>query len=185
MRKSTLLGPVGVSVAVGGLYWSVVTGRVTVDLGLGRRLRPLGPFKVEVAAPADTVFDVIAEPYLDRTTRTLAEKLKVLERSPALVLAEHYTPVGAGMRAVTVETVGFERPSRVTFRLLRGPVPHVIEQFDLSEAGEITTLAYSGELGTDLGAVGARWGALVARRWERAVRETFSSVKEEAERRSR
>jgi hypothetical protein len=52
--------------AAGLLYYLVVTGRLTADTGWGRRVRPLGPFSVEVAAPAGTVFDVIAAPYLGR-----------------------------------------------------------------------------------------------------------------------
>ncbi|HEV2370074.1 MAG TPA: SRPBCC family protein [Acidimicrobiales bacterium] len=185
MRKWLLSAPVTGAGAAGLLYWLAVTGRATVDLGWGRRVRALGPFAVEVDAPSGIVFDVISEPYLGRTTRALSEKLKVLERTQDMVLAEHYTPAGAGMRAVTVETVAFERPSRVSFRLVRGPVPHVVESFDLSETDGLTTLAYSGELGTDFGGAGAWWGQLVGERWERAVRETFASVKDEAERRQR
>jgi hypothetical protein len=30
-------------------------------------VRPLGPFSIDIAAPAGTVFDVIAAPYLGRT----------------------------------------------------------------------------------------------------------------------
>ncbi|MGH9057772.1 MAG: SRPBCC family protein [Acidimicrobiales bacterium] len=185
MGKAMVTAPAMGVGAAGLFYWLVVTGRVTVDVGWGRRLRPLGPFWVEVNAPSETVFDVIAEPYLGRITRAMAGKLKVLERASGMVLAEHYTPVGVGMRAVTVETVAFERPFRVSFRLLRGPVPYVVERFDLSEAVGVTRLAYSGELGTDLGAAGGWWGRLVAARWERAVRESFGGVKAEAERRQR
>jgi len=32
-----------------------------------------------------------------------------------------------------VETVRFTRPGRVDFRLVRGPVPHVVEAFVLTE----------------------------------------------------
>ena len=52
--------------AAGGLaglgYYLVVTGKLTIDTGWGRRVRLLGPFGVEIAAPATTVFDVIAAP---------------------------------------------------------------------------------------------------------------------------
>ena len=37
---------------------------------------------------------------------------------------------------------------------MRGPVPHVVETFVLTEAGKTTELVYSGELGTDLWAPG-------------------------------
>src|SRR5258708_30550753 len=79
--------------AAGGLaglgYYLVVTGKLTLDTGWGRRVRPLGPFGVDVAAPADTVFDVIAAPYLRRTPRTMARKPPVLDRGTDIVLAEH------------------------------------------------------------------------------------------------
>ena len=86
--------------AAGGLaglgYYLIVTGKLTVDTGWGRRVRPLGPFGVEIAAPATTVFDVIAAPYLGRTPRAMSGKLRVLQRGTDMVLAEHYTPVHNG-----------------------------------------------------------------------------------------
>jgi hypothetical protein len=58
--------------AAGAGYCLAVTGKLAIDTGWGRRVRPLGPFSIEVAAPAVTVFDVIAAPYLGRTPRALA-----------------------------------------------------------------------------------------------------------------
>jgi hypothetical protein len=84
-----------------------------------------------------------------------------------------------------VETVRFSRPGRIDFRLTRGPVPHVVEQFLLTTAEGSTRLDYAGELGTDLWALGTRWGNLVAGPWEHTVRTTFAAVKAEAERRHR
>ena len=86
--------------------------------------------------------------------------------------------------ATTVETVRFTRPERIDFRLVRGPVPHVVEQFVLTPSGRGTRLAYEGELGTDLWRLGQRWGGIVAARWEAAVATSFQTVKAEAERRS-
>ena len=54
---------VGVGVAAVG-YVGLVTGACPLDLGVGRRVRPLGPQLVEMAAPREVVFDVIAELYL-------------------------------------------------------------------------------------------------------------------------
>jgi len=115
----------------------------------------------------------------------MAHKLEVLERGSDLVLAAHHTPLGGGMVATTLETVRFEPPSLVGFRLVRGPVPHVTETFLLEETAEGTELVYSGELGTDLWALGTAWGGLVARSWERTVEGSLAAVKEEAERRAR
>ena len=111
------------SLAGAGLYLGVATGRVSVDLGVGRRKRALGPIELDVAAPRGVVFDVISEPYRGRTPRAMAGKLRVIERGSDLVLAEHMTPIGAGLTAITVETVRFVPPERVEFRLVRGPVP--------------------------------------------------------------
>src|SRR5207244_13148326 len=102
---------------------------------LGRRLRPLGPLRVSIAAPRETVFDVIAAPYLGRTPRALGAKLDVLEHGSDMVLATHFTPLSAGLTATTVETVRFERPERVAFRLVRGPVPPVPGALELLERG--------------------------------------------------
>ena len=59
--------------------------------------------------------------------------------------------------AVTLEIVIFDQPGRVTFRLVRGPVPYVTEESALTEHNGVTTLAYSGQLGTDFGIAG-QWG---------------------------
>ena len=108
----------------------------------------------------------------------------MLERGSDLVLAAHFTPVH-GLTATTLETVRFEPPDRVHFRLVRGPVPHVVEQFELRETAAGTDLEYTGELGTDLWMLGGWWGAAVARRWEAAVQATLDAVKLESERRAK
>ncbi len=179
-------GCVGVAAAVGVAgYRGLVSGAWFVDLGIGRRLRPLGPLTVSIDAPRDVVFDVLSAPYLGRQTRAMAEKVIVLERGEDLVLARHRTAVRGGLVAMTLETVRFHRPDRIEFRLVRGPVPHVVEEFRLTADGAGTRLAYEGELGTDLGVVGAWWGDAVAGRWEQAVARTFDAVTAEAERRHR
>ena len=175
--------------AAGGLalagYVGLVTGACPLDLGVGRRTRRLGPQEVRVRASREVVFDVIAAPYLGRQTRAMAEKIRVLERGADMVLAMHFTPVHGGrLTARTVETVRFTRPERVDFRLVRGPVPHVVEEFLLTEAGGGTLLEYRGEMAADLWSLGQRWSDLVAAGWERAVAESFRAVAAEAERRT-
>src|SRR4029453_14048740 len=116
--------------------------------GTGGRGRPPAPKLGDRAPPGGLGFDVIAEPYLGRAPRALADKLWVLERGSDMVLAAHFTPLGGrlGLVAQTVETVRFARPERVEFRLVRGPVPHVVEAFELTEqaGGAGTRLAYDG-----------------------------------------
>ena len=136
--------------AAGGLagagYYLVVSGKLTVDTGWGRRVRPLGPFGVQIAAPASTVFDVIAAPYLGRTPRAMAGKLQVLQRGTDMVLAEHYTPVHHGrLTAATLETVTFDRPHTIGFRLVRGPVPYITEEFTLAGEGGTVSSAPTSE----------------------------------------
>ena len=182
-RRLGGLALVGTIPAVGVAYVLVVRGALTLDLRLGRRVRPLGPIRIQAAAPPETLFDVIADPYLRKTPRALRSKLEVLERGSDMVLANHYTPAG-GLTATTVETVRFERPERISFRLLRGPVPHVLERFELRATGSATELTYTGELGTDLWRLGQWWGDRVARTWERTVEQSLDSARAEAERRA-
>ena len=167
-----------------GVWAMLVRGALTLDLGLGRRVRPLGPQRVAIDASRQVVFDVVANPYLGRTPKAMRAKLEVIERGSDMVLAAHHTAV-RGFVATTVETVRFERPEVVHFRLVRGPVPYVVERFVLHDRSGTTELEYRGELGTDLWGVGSLWGALVARRWEEAVRVSLAAVKAEAERQSR
>ncbi|MFI5550452.1 SRPBCC family protein [Streptomyces sp. NPDC051738] len=184
MRIAAWTSGLGGGLAAASL--GLVTGALPVDVGVGRRVRPLGPQTVDIAAPREVVFDVVAQPYLGRTPRAMREKLNVLERGSDLVLAEHFTPVAGGrLTAVTVETVRFTRPERIDFRLVRGPVPQVTESFVLSEHGSGTRLVYAGELGTDLWRAGAWWGRMVAARWEVTVAGSLARVQEEAERRAR
>lgn len=112
----------------------------------------------------------------------MRDKLHVLERGSDMVLAAHYTPVGWLGVTTTVETVRFQRPSQIDFRLLRGPVPHVLETFELRATDGGTELEYHGELGTDLWALGRWWGERVAGPWERTVERSLHAVKSEAER---
>jgi hypothetical protein len=185
MQPARTLTAAGLAAAgAGGLYLGLVTGALPVDIGFGRTTRPLGPLSIEVAAPRDTVFDVIAAPYDVRASRAMRAKVAVLERGSDMVLAAHYTPLRGRLRATTVETVRFSRPGRVDFRLVRGPVPYVVETFWLRERGDATLLEYEGELGADLWWLGSRWADVVARRWQAVVRESFAAVKAESERRA-
>ena len=100
-----------------------------------------------------------------------------------MVLAAHRTRVGS-RTVTTVETVRLERPGRIDFRLVRGPVPHVAESFVLEEADGATSLTWSGELGADFGGAGAWWADRVAAAWERAVEHSLAAVAAEIERRA-
>jgi hypothetical protein len=163
----------------------VARAGLTLDIGVGRRLRPLGPIALHIAAPPEVVFDVIAAPYLGRTPHAMRGKLEVIERGSDLVLAAHFTHVTPGLTVTTVETVRFERPHRISFRLVKGPVPHVVERYDLRAGETGTAFQYSGELGTDLWALGSWWADVVAPSWERTVATSLDAIRAEAERRAR
>jgi Polyketide cyclase / dehydrase and lipid transport len=143
-----------------------------------------GPFDLDIAAPRETVYAAAAAPYADRQPRAMQEKVEILERVGQMVLAAHRTAVGSGLTAVTVETVTLDPPNRMGFRLLRGPVPHVIETFTFDETVDGTRFSYTGELGTDLWRLGQAWDDLVARSWVHAVRDSMAAIKTESERRA-
>ena len=100
-----------------------------------------------------------------------------------MVLAAHSTQVKCGT-TTTLETVRFERPDRIDFRLVRGPVPHLVESFLLTQTEGGTELRWHGELGTDGWGLGEWWGRTVARAWTRAVDESLRQIAAEAERRA-
>src|SRR5438132_2927703 len=179
--RTTLVAGAGVVGA--GLYVGAATGRLSLDTGWGRQRSPLGPQRVDIDAPPNVVFDVIADPYLGTTPRAMSDKVRVLERGIDMVLAEHRTPVGWGLTTLTVETVRFERPKRVDFRLVQGPVPEVVESFVLYSRRDATTLEYSGHIAADMWALGAWWIRIVRPRWEATVAASLSSIRTEAERR--
>jgi Polyketide cyclase / dehydrase and lipid transport len=179
----TLRAAVAGSLFLGGAALVARAG-LTLDIGIGRRIRPLGPIALAIAAPPEVVFDVIAAPYLGRTPRALRGKLEVLERGADLVLAAHFTRVAPGLTVTTVETVRFERPHRISFRLVKGPVPHVLERYELRPSDTGTAFEYRGELGTDLWALGAAWADIVAPSWEQTVEGSLDGIRAEAERRA-
>lgn len=180
-------GLIGLAAAVivgtGWLCGLIIRGALTIDLGIGRSHRPLGPLAVWIAAPRELVFEQISAPYLGRTPRGLREKIEILERSERMVVAAHRTKV-RGFVTVTVESVMFEPPERVGFRLLRGPVPHVVESFLLRDAEGGTELAYEGELGADLWFLGRLYGGQVAKVWVRTVAASMEQIKAAAEQRA-
>lgn len=183
VRATPLIAAGALGLGASRAYRLLASGAVTLDLGVGRRVQLLGPLVQMVQAPPEVVFDVIAAPYLGRTPRALADKLEVWERGSDMALAAHFTQVKCGT-TTTLETVRFERPDRIDFRLVRGPVPHLAESFLLTPEGAGSELRWQGELGTDFWAVGAWWGRRVAHAWTRAVDASFHDIAAEAERRA-
>jgi hypothetical protein len=180
----SVAGLAAFGITAGGGYVALVTGRLHLDLAVGRRTRPLGPLSIEITAPREVVYAVASTPYAERRPRAMREKVDILERGEGMVLAAHRTPTGGGLVAVTVETVTFEPPARMRFRLVRGPVPDVAETFQFEATDNGTRLTWTGEMSTDLGALGQRWGDLVEQSWVSAVKDSFTTIRAEAERRA-
>lgn len=183
-RSAQLLLGAAVGLGLRKGYRLLASGALTLDLGLGRELQPLGPLVQAIRAPREVVFEVIAAPYLGRTPHAMADKLRVWERGSDMALAAHYTKIKCGT-TTTLETIRFQRPNRIDFRLVRGPVPHLLETFQLTPNGTGSELRWNGELGTDLWALGRWWGGRVAKAWTRAVERSLNEIGAEAERRSR
>jgi hypothetical protein len=172
---------------VGGvisLFSWMARGRLTLDARLGRSLHQLGPLTVEIAAPRDLVFEQLSAPYLGHAPRDVAATLEVIERGSDMVVARHVSKV-AFYTSETVESVRFEPPRRISFRHLRGPVPHAVEAFELVEHGGGTELVYTGELGIDFWVLGKLAGRYwVTPTWLGIVREHLGEVKTAAEARA-
>jgi hypothetical protein len=101
-----------------------------------------------------------------------------------MVVARHVTKVAFYM-SETVESVRFEAPGRISFRHLRGPVPHAVEAFGLAERNGGTELVYTGELGIDFWVLGKLAGRYwVTPTWLGIVREHLDEVKAAAEARA-
>jgi len=60
-RSAAVVAPLGFFAAQ-RLYRLLVRGALTIDTGIGRSVRPLGPVDFPIAAPRDVAFDVIAAP---------------------------------------------------------------------------------------------------------------------------
>jgi hypothetical protein len=173
-----VLGALLIALAAGA-FLLLAMGRLHLDLGWGRSIHELGPITVQIAAPRELVFEIVAAPYLGRTPRDSG--IEVLARADNLAVAVHHTKVHF-YEARTVEAVEFEPPTRVGFRHLTGPVPHAVEEFILEEVDGDTELRYSGELGIDFFLLGRLAGRHWVRpQWERTVREHLSDVKQRAE----
>ena len=165
-----------------GLFLLLAMGRLSLDLGWGRSIHPLGPITMRIEAPREMVLEMITAPYVGRTPSRSG--IEVMARSERLVVASHRTKVHF-YEARTVEVIEIEPPNRVGFRHLHGPVPHAVERFELAEEGGGTGIEYGGELGIDffvLGRLAARhW---VRPQWERVVREHLEDLKRRAEERA-
>jgi hypothetical protein len=160
------------------MFLALAMGRLHLDLGVGRSRHELGPITATIRAPPALVFEIIAAPYLGRSS---SPGIEVLARGEDLVVAKHRTRVHF-YTAQTVEAVEFTPPSRVGFLHLSGPVPYAIEQFVLEQTDAGTVLRYSGELGIDFFIFGRIAGRYWVRpQWQRVVSAHIEDLRERAE----
>jgi hypothetical protein len=165
-----------------GSFLLLAMGRLHLDLGWGRTRHELGPIEIDIAAPRELVFEVLSAPYVGRSSG--GPQIEVLARRDGIAVAAHITKVHF-YEARTVEVVELDAPAKIAFRHLTGPVPHAVEQFELTEIDGRTELRYGGEIGIDffvLGRIAARtW---VRPQWEGTVRAHLADVKRRAEQRA-
>jgi len=184
----TTWGLIGVSVVLGALFVILVgswlTGRLTVDLGWGRSVHPLGPLTLRIAAPREIVFQILAAPYRARAPREVRRRVEILESGEDLVIAAHHTPVW-GFTSTTVESVRLSPPDRIEFRGLRGPPPAVHEEFVLHDESDGTRIEYRGQLSLDFWVFGRLGARLMRPTWEGVVRRHLEDAKRMAEERAR
>jgi hypothetical protein len=162
------------------VFRGLLSGAVSLDLGIGRTTHPLGPRSIHISAPPEVVFDVMAQPYLGSGAGS-GDGVRLLAATSEMVLAAHRIPLPDGRVAGTVETVTFTRPERIEFQLVRGPVAHAAETYRLSPREAATHVEYTGVVSADLWALGRLWSRLVVQRWEAVVGEFLETVKAEAE----
>ncbi|MBI4259159.1 MAG: SRPBCC family protein [Actinobacteria bacterium] len=177
-----LVATAGLLVAgVASLVFLMTRGWLTLDLGWGRSHHQVGPLEVTIDAPRDLVFEQLSSPYVGRTPAAMRGGLEVLERGRDLVVALHRTRLRL-LDSITVEAIGFEPPERIRFRHVRGPVPHAVEEFRLTEEGGSTRLEYRGELGIDFWWLGRLAGRhWVVPNWQRIVQAAMEKTKAGAE----
>jgi hypothetical protein len=169
-------------ISIAALFLALAMGRLHLDFGVGRSFHPLGPITITIRATRELVFEIIAAPYLGRSSA--GRGIEVLARSKDLVVARHNTRVHF-YTAQTTEVVDFNPPTRVGFRHVSGPVPHAVEEFVLEQIDDGTELRYRGEIGIDFFILGRMAGRYWVRpQWERVVSAHIEDVRERAEARA-
>lgn len=133
----------------------------------------LGPQSTVIRAACELCFEVVAA--AGRTLRDVSDTEKIVE----------FRSSYRGREVVTVERVLLERPTRITYEWLKGPLAEVHETISFSYAGGNTTLTYAGWFLPRPGTLGRLTGRLVVKSaFERLVREHLEEAKDIAQRRA-
>lgn len=115
-----------------------------------------------------------------------AAHARVLERpSPERAIVEFTTTV-FGREVRTLEEVGFHAPERITYRLIKGPLPAVDEEFLVQPNGDGSLLRYRGTFQPHRPWARTIFDRLVVPRiYRKAVWSSMLQIKQAAEARQR
>ena len=176
--RAAFAAAAGLAFAGRGLYRLVARGQLTLDTGIGRRVAR----SILRSAPRARSCSTSSRLPILGERRERWRTSWPFGNAARTWCSPLTSRRSSAVPPPPVETVRFERPERIDFRVVRGPVPHVVESFLLYEEQAGTRLRWEGELGTDFWAAGEWWGELVARQWQRAVRRSLAAIIAEAER---
>lgn len=143
---------------------------------------PLPTLAVEIDARPELVYQLVAAVGQGPD----ASHGRVLERpAPDRAIVEFTTRV-VGRTVRTIEEVGFHPPGLITYRLLKGPLPAVDEEFRIQSLGEKTALRYGGTFVPHRPWWRAAFDRLIVPRlYRRAVWASMCQIKSAAEKRQR
>jgi hypothetical protein len=150
-------------------------------MGDDRRL-PMPVLELAINAAPALVFQLVAAVGQGPD----AAHARVLERPSAERAIVEFTTKVLGREVRTLEEVGFHAPDRITYRLIKGPLPAVDEEFAVQARGEGSLLRYHGTFvphGPWPRAVFDR--IVVPRIYRKAVWSSMMQIKEAAEARQR
>jgi hypothetical protein len=105
---------------------------------------PLPRLSTQIGARPEIVFQVIAGLDQGAVSQAGAHHARVLERPGSDRMVVEFTTTVFGRQVVTVEEVVLEPPLRIHYRLIKGPLPEVVEDFSLHPESKGTTLDYTG-----------------------------------------
>lgn len=129
---------------------------------------------ITVAAPRELCFDVVA---------TAGRKLEDVSETEKIV---EFKSDYLGRAVTTIERVVLERPDRISYEWLEGPLPEVRESISFREQPDgATELIYDGWFAPGRGVVGWLVGRFKIKRiFDQLVREHLDQARELAERRA-
>lgn len=110
---------------------------------------------------------------------------KLISKNEDTIVAEFYTKVGL-VTVTTREEMKLEKPERIRYRWLKGPVKHVREEIVFNETDNGgCELAHSGEFDLKIPLLGWLVGRLyIKRQFEKIVIDHMVEIKEAAEARA-